>query len=70
MKRSIAALVVTTSLAFATSAFAQMLDKVVKVGSLSDQSGLYADIAGPGSSVAAQMAIRIPAFWQRAGRSS
>src|SRR6266576_175123 len=57
MKRSIAALVVTTSLVFATGAFAQTLDKVVKVGSLGDQSGLYADIGGPGSSVAAQMAI-------------
>src|SRR5437879_5408732 len=57
MKRSIAALVMTTSLVFATGAFAQALDKVVKVGSLGDQSGLYADIGGPGSTVAAQMAI-------------
>src|SRR4051812_30665273 len=57
MKRSIASLVVTTSLVFATSALAQTLDKIVKVGSLGDQSGLYADIGGPGSSVAAQMAI-------------
>jgi branched-chain amino acid transport system substrate-binding protein len=58
MRRSIAALVLTTSLAFAGQAFAQgKLDKVVKVGSLGDQSGLYQDIGGPGSSVAAQMAI-------------
>src|SRR6185295_20080002 len=57
MKRSIAALAMTTSLVFATSAFAQTLDKVVKVGSLGDQSGLYADIGGPGSTVAAQMAV-------------
>jgi branched-chain amino acid transport system substrate-binding protein len=57
MKRSIAALVLTTSLVFAGTAFAQKLDKVVKVGSLGDQSGLYADIGGPGSTVAAQMAI-------------
>src|SRR5882757_3942015 len=57
MKRSIAALVLTTSLVLAGGAFAQTLDKVVKVGSLGDQSGLYADIGGPGSSVAAQMAI-------------
>ena len=50
MKRSIAALVLTTSLVFAGSAFAQgKLDKVVKVGSLGDQSSLYADIGGPGS---------------------
>ena len=52
MKQSIAALVMTTSLVFAGGAFAQTLDKVVKVGSLGDQSGLYADIGGPGSSAA------------------
>jgi ABC-type branched-subunit amino acid transport system substrate-binding protein len=58
MKRSIAALVLTTSLVVAGGALAQgKLDKVVKVGSLGDQSGLYADIGGPGSSAAAQMAI-------------
>src|ERR1700732_4346803 len=56
MKRSIAALVMTTSL-LAGGALAQTMDKVVKVGSLGDQSGLYADIGGPGSSEAAQMAI-------------
>jgi len=57
MKRSIAALAFA-SLAFASSAHAQAtLDKVVKVGSLGDQSGLYQDIGGPGSTVAAQMAI-------------
>src|ERR1700749_277489 len=57
MKRSIAALVITTSLAFAAVASAQTMDKGVKVGSLGDQSGLYQDIGGPGSTVAAQMAI-------------
>src|SRR5271156_825162 len=57
MKRSIAALVMTTSLVLGGSALAQTLDKVVKVGSLGDQSGLYQDIGGPGSVVAAQMAI-------------
>src|SRR6202166_3890449 len=57
MKRSIAALVMTTSLVLSGSALAQALDKVVKVGSLGDQSGLYQDIGGPGSTVAAQMAI-------------
>src|SRR6202047_4378409 len=56
MKRSIAALVMTTSL-LGGAAFAQTMDKVVKVGSLGGQSGLYADIGGPGSSEAAQMAI-------------
>src|SRR3954471_10477755 len=57
MKRSIAALAMTTSLVFAGSALAQTMDKNVKVGSLGDQSGLYADIGGPGSVIAAQMAI-------------
>ena len=57
MKRSIAALVMTTSLVLAAGASAQTMDKVVKVGSLGDQSGLYQDIGGPGSTVAAQMAI-------------
>ena len=57
MKRSLAAFVMTTSLVFAGTALAQTMDKVVKVGSLGDQSGLYQDIGGPGSVVAAQMAI-------------
>jgi branched-chain amino acid transport system substrate-binding protein len=32
-------------------------DKVVKIGSLDDQSSLYMDTAGPGSTLAAQMAV-------------
>jgi branched-chain amino acid transport system substrate-binding protein len=32
-------------------------DKVVKIGALSDQSSLYADLGGPGSTLAAQMAV-------------
>ncbi|WP_409337838.1 ABC transporter substrate-binding protein [Afipia sp. P52-10] len=50
-------LVVTSALVFAGSAFAQTLDKNVKIGSLGDQAGIYADIGGAGSIVAAQMAI-------------
>src|ERR1700749_4702577 len=57
MKRSIAALVMTTSLVFTGGAVAPTRATDVKVGSLGDQSGLYADIGGPGSSIAAQMAI-------------
>ena len=57
MKRSIAALMMTASVALAGTASAQTMDKVVKVGSLGDQSGLYSDIGGPGSTVAAQMAV-------------
>jgi branched-chain amino acid transport system substrate-binding protein len=58
MKQLVGALLLTTGLVFAGSALAQeKLDKVVKVGALGDQSGLYQDIGGPGSVVAAQMAI-------------
>ena len=58
MKQLVAALLLTTGLVFAGSASAQeKLDKVVRVGALGDQSGLYQDIGGPGSVVAAQMAI-------------
>ena len=70
-KRSIAALVLTTSLVFAGHAFAQAkLDKVVRVGSLGDQSGLYADIGGPGSPSQPKWRSRIPGCWPRAGRST
>jgi branched-chain amino acid transport system substrate-binding protein len=58
MKQLVAALLLTTGLVFAGGASAQeKLDKVVKVGALGDQSGLYQDIGGPGSVVAAQLAI-------------
>jgi branched-chain amino acid transport system substrate-binding protein len=56
MKRSIAALMMTASLALAGTASAQTMDKVVKIGALGDQSGLYSDIGGPGSVIAAEMA--------------
>ena len=39
------------------SASAQVSDDVVRIGVLNDQSGLYADLGGPGSVVAARMAI-------------
>src|SRR5689334_13056516 len=41
---------------FASSARAQISDGVVKIGVLNDQSGLYADLGGPGSVIAAKMA--------------
>lgn len=55
--RSIASLLLTTALTFAATAVASAQDKAVKIGALSDQSGLYADLGGPGSTLAAQMAI-------------
>jgi branched-chain amino acid transport system substrate-binding protein len=36
---------------------AQVSDGVVRIGVLNDQSGLYADLGGPGSTVAARMAV-------------
>lgn len=45
-----------TGLALATAGVAFADDKIVKIGALSDQSGLYADLGGPGSTLAAQMA--------------
>jgi branched-chain amino acid transport system substrate-binding protein len=39
-----------------TAARAQISDDVVKIGVLNDQSGLYADLGGPGSVTAARMA--------------
>src|SRR5258708_33158318 len=41
----------------ATAAFAQISDDAVRIGVLNDQSGLYADLGGPGSVIAAQMAV-------------
>src|SRR5436190_5255281 len=46
------------ALAFAAgAAHAQVSDGVIRIGVLNDQSSLYADIAGPGSVIAARMAI-------------
>jgi branched-chain amino acid transport system substrate-binding protein len=42
-------------LLLASPAFAD--DKVVKIGALTDLSSLYADLGGPGSTLAAQMAV-------------
>lgn len=57
MKQQLSALCLGTALsvAAATGAFAQ--DKTIKVGVLTDNSGLYSDLGGAGSTVAAQMAI-------------
>jgi branched-chain amino acid transport system substrate-binding protein len=41
----------------ATAVHAQVSDDVVRIGVLNDQSGLYADLGGPGSVVAARMAV-------------
>jgi branched-chain amino acid transport system substrate-binding protein len=43
--------------ALAGTANAQISDGVIKIGVMNDMSGLYADIAGPGSVIAAKMAV-------------
>jgi len=45
------------ALAVATAARADFSDNVIKIGVLNDASGLYADLGGKGSMIAAQMAV-------------
>src|SRR5207237_1229495 len=56
-KMKMKALVAAAALAFAGAAQAQISGNVVKIGVLNDQSGLYADMGGLGSVLAAKMAI-------------
>ena len=61
MKRKLSALLVAGALASMAAlpgvANAQISDDVIKIGVLNDMSGLYADLAGPGSVIAAKMAV-------------
>ncbi len=57
MKQRISILILGTALALATNGGALAQDKTVKVGVLTDNSGLYSDLGGAGSTLAAQMAI-------------
>lgn len=58
MKRKLlAALIAGMGLAGAGLAQAQISGNVVKIGVLSDMSGLYADVGGPGSVAAAKLAV-------------
>lgn len=58
MKRKLLSTLVATActLGFGT-AQAQISDGVIKIGVLNDMSGLYADVAGPGSVIAARLAV-------------
>jgi branched-chain amino acid transport system substrate-binding protein len=56
MKRLFSIAAVAGTLACGT-AYAQTADDVTKIGVLNDMSGLYSDISGPGSVVAAKMAV-------------
>ncbi len=58
-KFGLAAGLLTAAVALgAAPARAQISDDVVKIAVLNDMSGLYADLAGPGSVLAAQMAVK------------
>ena len=57
MKQQISALFLATSLSLTAGTAALAQDKNIKIGVLTDNSGLYADIGGPGSTLAAQMAV-------------
>ena len=61
MKRKLSALLVSAALATLAAlpgvANAQISGNVVKIGVMNDMSGLYADLGGQGSVVAAQMAV-------------
>jgi branched-chain amino acid transport system substrate-binding protein len=56
MKRLSTIAVVAAALA-AGPAYAQMTDGVIKIGVMNDMAGTYADLAGPGSVIAARMAV-------------
>jgi len=58
MNRKLLTALVSAAFAFGTSAAqAQISDGVIKIGVLNDMSGLYADLTGPGSVIAAKMAV-------------
>lgn len=51
------ALAASAALAFSPMASAGMSDDVIRIGVMNDQSGVYADNCGPGSTVAVRLAI-------------
>jgi len=57
MKNRISAVLLGTALAFGANGAAFAQDKTIKIGVLTDNSGLYSDIGGAGSTLAAQMAV-------------
>lgn len=57
MRRIISTMLLGTAIALAGASAAMAQDKTIKIGVLTDNSGLYADLGGPGSTLAAQMAI-------------
>jgi branched-chain amino acid transport system substrate-binding protein len=58
----IASLLLGTALTLASASLAVAQDKTVKIGVLTDNSGLYSDLGGAGSTLAAQMAVEDSGF--------
>jgi branched-chain amino acid transport system substrate-binding protein len=57
MKQGISAIVLGAAFLLGIAGASKADDKTIKIGVLTDNSGLYADLGGAGSTVAAQMAI-------------
>jgi branched-chain amino acid transport system substrate-binding protein len=57
MRNTISALMLSAAVVLAASTGASAQDKTIKIGNLTDMSGLYSDLGGVGSTLAAQMAI-------------
>jgi len=57
MKNRISAVLLAAALASAASGAVFAQDKTIKIGVLTDNSGLYSDLGGAGSTLAAQMAV-------------
>jgi len=57
MQRKLLATAALAACALAGTAQAQVSDGIIKIGVLNDMSGPYADIGGPGSVIAAKMAV-------------
>jgi branched-chain amino acid transport system substrate-binding protein len=57
MKRKILSIAAAAACALSGVAQAQITDGVIKIGVMNDMSGLYADLTGPGSLLAARMAV-------------
>jgi branched-chain amino acid transport system substrate-binding protein len=57
MKKAVSTSLLGFALMMSASSLAFAQDKTAKIGVLNDQSGLYADITGQGSVLAAQMAV-------------
>jgi branched-chain amino acid transport system substrate-binding protein len=57
MKKAVSTSLLGLALMMSASSLAFAQDKTAKIGVLNDQSGLYADVTGVGSTLAAQMAV-------------